>query len=188
LANSTATLFSLDVYKKLIDRAASERRTVIIGQIASFVSLVIAALLAPTVSEAGVFKFFQTRVTYLATPFISVLLMGIFWRRTNYAGALFGMIGGCAIQIALAYGLPAIWPKLNFLYIAFIAQLIIMIGIAIVSLFTAPPREEQWRPFRWSPALLRNLADEKSRPWYQSFWLWAGIYAAAWVGIYAWFW
>jgi hypothetical protein len=65
---------------------------------------------------------------------------------------------------------------------------IIMAAVAGVSLITAPPREEQWRTFLWSPALLKNLSDDKPRPWYQSFWLWASLYAAIWIGIYAWFW
>ena len=47
LANSTATIFALDVYKKVINPAASERRLVWMGRMASLVALVAAALLAP---------------------------------------------------------------------------------------------------------------------------------------------
>jgi Na+/proline symporter len=42
---------------------------------------------------------FQTGVTYMATPFVSVILLGILWKRTNYTGAMAGLLGGLVIQI-----------------------------------------------------------------------------------------
>jgi SSS family solute:Na+ symporter len=188
-ANSTATLFSLDVYRKLLNPAASDREMVFVGRIASFGSLVIAALLAPVaLGEIGIFKYFQTCVTYLATPFISVMLLGILWRRANYTGALVGILGGLVIQIALGIYMPRVWPGLHWLYIAAMAQGLTMTAVVSASLSSAPPPEDRWRPFVWSPKLLKQLSDEHPRPWYQSLGLWGAIYAACWVGIYAWFW
>ena len=187
LANSTATLFSLEVYRKL-KHDASDRTLVRIGQVASLSSLVIAAIIAPSVERfGGIFAYFQTGVTYLATPFISVMLLGILWRRTNYPGALAGIIGGLLIQIALGIALPRVWPNLHFLYIASIAQALTIFVVVVTSLITSPPRPEQWQPFQWSPALLAQLKSD-ARPWYQNMWLWAGLYAAIWIGIYVWFW
>jgi SSS family solute:Na+ symporter len=187
LANSTATLFSLEVYRK-VKLDADDRTLVRVGQIASLLSLVIAALIAPSVERlGGIFAYFQTGVTYLATPFISVMLLGILWRRTNYPGAVAGIVGGLLIQIALGVLLPRRWPSLHFLYIASIAQALTILVVVVTSLATHPPRQEQWQPFQWSPALLRQLKSDV-RPWYQTLWLWAGLYAAIWIGIYAWFW
>jgi SSS family solute:Na+ symporter len=209
LANSSATLFSLEIYKKLFNPTAGDRNVVTVGRIASLLSLVVASLLAQSVEGVGIFTYFQTGITYLATPFISVMLMGILWRRTTYAAATVGIIGGFVIQFVLAILLsqngrdvvaalaqqigitvnfPHGWWNIHWLYVACIAQVIIMGGVAVVSLFTTPPREEQWRTFLWSPALLKNLSDDKPRAWYQSFWLWSSLYAAIWIGIYAWFW
>ena len=189
LSNSTATLFSLEVYRKLIRPDAGDARTVIVGQVASVLALVTAAMLAPLVPRfGGVFKYFQTGVTYLATPFISVMLLGILWRRTNYPAALFGIVGGSAIQVAAAVALPRAWSGLNFLYIAFIAQVIIIAGVVVVSLLTPPPAREHWEPFRWTPAVFTHLSVNASRAWYANVWLWAALYAVIWVGIYAWFW
>ena len=189
LSNSTATLFSLEVYRKLIRPDASDRRTVQVGRAASLLALIAAALLAPLVPHfGGVFKYFQTGVTYLATPFIAVMLLGILWRRTNYAGALFGLIGGTVIQVALAALASRAAPQLNFLYIAFIAEIITVIGVAGVSLCTPPPPPQRCEPFHWSPRVLAQLAPGGERAWKGSLWLWAGLYAAVWIGIYAWFW
>ena len=88
LSNSVATIFSFDVYKKLINRNAPDRRLIFIGRLAAVGALCIAACVAPSVEwVGGIFKYFQTGVSYLATPFISILWMGILWRRTNYPGS-----------------------------------------------------------------------------------------------------
>jgi SSS family solute:Na+ symporter len=136
----------------------------------------------------GVFRYFQTGVTYLATPFISVMLLGILWKRANYAGALFGIIGGLCIQMGLAVALPYMWPGFNYLYIAAIAEALIFLGIVIVSLMTPAPTPDRWGPFLWTPGVLKQLAIEEPRPWYQNVWLWFGIFAAIWIAIYVRYW
>jgi Na+(H+)/acetate symporter ActP len=153
------------------------------------VSLSIAALAAPAVAHfGGVFRYFQNGVTYLATPFISVMLLGLLWKRTNYPGALFGLIGGSVITLAMAFGAPAVGVHLHWLYIAAIAQAITMAGVMIVSLLTPEPAESQWRPFQWSLAALNLCDDGDRRPWYQSVRLWWAIYIVGWVYLYWRFW
>ena len=142
LANATATIFSLDIYKKLLDRGADDRRLVLVGRLASAAALAAACLVAPLVEHlGGIFKYFQTGVTYLATPFISVVLLGIFWKRTNYQGALFGIFGGTVLIVGLGVGLWAAetcwhWVHLHWLYVALLAQVLTMLGVVVVSLLT----------------------------------------------------
>ena len=59
------------------------------------------------------------------------------------SGALFGLIGGSAITLAMAFGAPAVDIKTHWLYLAAIAQAITMVGIILVSLLTSPPEEAQ---------------------------------------------
>ena len=125
----------------------------------------------------------------MATPFISVLLMGIFWRRTSYAGAIAGLIGGVFIQIALAVSLLAADIHLHWLYVGAIAQALTMLLIAVVSLNSAPPTDEQVKPFLWRMSWIRTLEEgAKKRPWWQSIKLWLILYAIAWCYIYWRFW
>jgi len=189
LANSTATIFSLDVYRRLIRPDAADSRLVWIGRVASVVSLVLAALVAPSVAHfGGVFRYFQNGVTYLATPFISVMLLGLLWKRTNYAGALFGLIGGSVITLVVALGAPWVGLHLHWLYLAAIAQAITMSGIVLVSILTLPPAESQWRPFHWTPSALMRYDEGAERPWYQRPLLWWSIYIVGWVYLYWRFW
>ncbi len=189
LANSTATIFSLDVYHKLINRQASERQLVRVGRIASASALVMAALIAPAVEHlGGIFRYFQTGVTFLSTPFITVILMGLLWKRTNYQGALFGLIGGSVIQVVVAVGASLAGFSLHWLYLAFIAQMLIVPCIILVSMKTSQPALEQWQPFHWTPRLLASYDEGTVRPWYQKPVFWFSVYAVVWILPYWFYW
>ncbi|MBI4658069.1 MAG: hypothetical protein HY735_04325 [Verrucomicrobia bacterium] len=125
----------------------------------------------------------------MATPFISVILLGIFWSRTSYAGAIAGLIGGLLIQIALAVALAFSGWRLHWLYVGAIAQLLTMLLIIVVSLRTKPPPNEQARPFLWCPRWLRAYDETAApRPWWQRVKLWFAAYALGWCYIYWRFW
>ena len=185
LVNAIATIFSLDVYHQFWRKSAGDRELIITGQVSGGAALLIASLMAPFVASVGLFTYFQTGITYMATPFISVLLMGIFWRRTSYWGAIAGLIGGIIIQITLVF-LFWIWGvSLHWLYVGAIAQVLTMLLITLVSEYSPKPAPEQVKPFLWRPAWLRQLNEEtRCRPWWQKISLWLGLYILAWGYIY----
>jgi SSS family solute:Na+ symporter len=189
LVNSINTMFALDIYKKRIAPEADDKKLIRVGQIFGFGALIVAGLLSPQIEKfGGIFVYFQTSLTYLATPLVSVFLMGMFWRRTNWQGALFGIVGGLIIQIAVAVGLPAMGIKWHWSYNGAIAQVLVMVGIAIVSLQFPAPAKEAWKPFKWTPNLLRNLDFGKNLPWYKTLRFWFAVYASIWFFLYWRFW
>ena len=189
LANSTATIFSLDVYQKLIHPGASDAKLVRVGRAVSVTALAAAALLAPAVESAGgIFRYFQTGVTYLSVPFITVILFGFFWKRANYAAGVFGLTAGLAIPVLVAVSLPRFGIDLHWLYNGFIAQILISIGFVIVALSTPPPDPLEVKTFLWSPRLLTQYDEGERRPIYLRVSFWWGIYAIVWFYLYWKFW
>ena len=191
LVNSTSTLFSTDIYKKFINKDASDRQMVHIGRTASFVALLIAACISPIVGKFGIFNFFQNALNFVACPFMITMLMGMFWKRVNYPAAMFGLVGGIIIQIIVAVifsGQIEGIPYLHFQYVGAIAQVIIGIGIAIIALSTAPPDYRKVNPRLWSFKLLKAYDAGEPRPWYQQLKVLWGTVAVIWFGIYFWFW
>ena len=189
LANSTATIFALNIYKRSIRPQSTDRELVTAGRIAAFLALALAACLAPSVERlGGIFRYFQTGATYLATPFISVILLGLLWKRANYAGALFGILGGIVIQAVVATGVAMSGIQVHWLYTGFAAQLMTMTGVVIVSLRSAPPTKEQIESLVWRPALLNQYSGGVPRPWYKSLLLWFGVYATIWTYLYWRYW
>lgn len=194
LVNSTSTMFAADIYKKLIHKGASDHEMVRVGRIASFAALLIAACISPIVGElGGVFKFFQNALTYIACPFMATVLMGILWKRVNYAAGLFGLVGGFFIEVALGVLFSGSFenlgfPKLHFFYIGGIGEVIIIIGMIIVTLATNPPDYSKIAPYIWSPKVLSAYDEGVHRPWYKQVKLWYAIMAAVWLSIYWYFW
>jgi SSS family solute:Na+ symporter len=188
LANAVGTIFSLNVYRRALRPKATDRELIRAGRVAAGTALALACLAAPLVAKVGIFRYFQTGVTYMATPFISVILLGVLWRRTNYAGALAGLVGGLIIQIGLALSLWALNVQLNWLYVGSIAQGLTMVLVVVVSLLTTAGSAPQYESLIWKPALLSTYDEGIQRPWYQQVKVWFGLYTILWVGIYWWFW
>ena len=189
--NSASTMFSNDLYKKLIHKGASDREMVRVGRIASFIVLMLAAVLSPIVGLFGTFKFFQFTLTAIAIPFMATILMGVLWKRVNYPAALFGLVGGVLITVSLLCtfsGRMGSIPELHFFYIGGIAEVIIMIGIAIVALSTPPPDYDKIAPYIWRPQLLQAYDEGIRRPWYQQLKFWCSVVVIIWLYIYWKFW
>ena len=183
LVNSTSTLFSTDIYKKFIHKKATDREMVRVGRIASFAALLIAAAISPIVGDlGGIFQFFQIALTYIACPFMATVLMGILWKRVNYAaGALRpGRRSGhpsrsgewCSAGCS-----PRAFPSCTSSTSAASAEVIILVGIVIVTLLTAPPDYAKIAPYVWRAQLLRAYDEGVRRPWYQQLKFWCGIVA-----------
>jgi SSS family solute:Na+ symporter len=189
--NSASTLFSTDLYKKLIHPAATDQEMVRVGRIASFIVLALAAVMSPVVGLFGIFKFFQFALTAVAIPFMATILLGVLWKRMNYPAAIFGLLGGVVITSAMMLVFSGAFPgiqELHFFYIGGIAEVVIMVGIIVVSLCTAPPDYERIAPYVWRPALLKSYDEGVRRPWYQQLKLWFGIVTVIWFYLYWRFW
>jgi SSS family solute:Na+ symporter len=101
--NSSATLFSLDIYKKFINPDASTRNVVIVGQVCSFVVAVFAVIAAPTFfyGRDAIFGFFQKLNGVYFIPILAIMLVGLVNRTVNGMSALITLIVGL---IAMSLG------------------------------------------------------------------------------------
>jgi SSS family solute:Na+ symporter len=188
LANSVGTIFSLDVYRRFFRPQANDRQLILAGRVASGAALVLACAAAPMVEHVGIFRYFQTGVTYMATPFVSVILLGILWKRTNYPAALAGLIGGLIVQVSLALLFWNLGIELHWLYVGFLAQVITMGLIVAVTLATQHVAPVNSDLLQWRPELLTQLGRGEQRPWFKQVKFWFALYAILWVAIYWRFW
>ena len=104
-ANSIATIFTLDVYKKVINKTADESRQVIIGRITVVVSLVMAILIAPYlgIEKKGGFQYIQEYTGFVSPGIFAMFLLGFFWKKTTSNAALFATIGGFLLSVAFKW-------------------------------------------------------------------------------------
>jgi SSS family solute:Na+ symporter len=156
LFNSSATLFTVDIYEK-IRPGASEKRLVLVGRIATVVVVGAGLIWIPVmkfISGGGLYQYLQSVQGYLAPPITAVFLLGLFFKRINARGALVGLsvgfiIGMTKLTVQALYGagivsgglLGAI-GELNFLYASGWLFLISILVVVFASL-SAPQQPDE---------------------------------------------
>ena len=122
-ANSIATIYTLDIYKKYVNKQAPDTKLVWIGRVSVIVALVIAIIVNWQdflgIGSAGGFIFIQKYTGYISPAIFSVFLLGFFWKGTTSKAAIAGIIGGLAIMVLFDRYLPGIAGENTFLYTAY---------------------------------------------------------------------
>ena len=78
MINSTSTIFTMDIYKSLFNKEATDIQMVKVGRISGFVALMISLFIAPQLGTLGqVFQFIQ-EYTGIVSPYFSSFLNGSF--------------------------------------------------------------------------------------------------------------
>ena len=114
-ANSIATIFTLDVYKKVFNKEASEKNLVLTGKITIVVAMILAVIISPFLGiDKGGLKFIQEYTGFVSPGIFAMFILGFFWKRTTSAAALFATIGGFILSVVLKF-LPQ-YMDLSFLY------------------------------------------------------------------------
>lgn len=124
MLNSTSTIFTMDIYKPYIKKDASERNLVTIGRVSAFAALIIGSLVAPllkTVPQA--FQYIQEYTGLVSPGILAVSLIGLFWKKVNTRGAIWGAI--LSIPFAL-------FLKLDFIGLPFMDQMMYTFVFTIV--------------------------------------------------------
>jgi len=118
-ANSIATIFTLDIYKKAINRNADERHLVRTGKITVVVAMLLAILMSLIIGEKLMgegkqgFNYIQEYTGFVSPGIFAMFLLGFFWKRTTSNAALFATIGGFILSCVLKF-LP-MWVNLDWL-------------------------------------------------------------------------
>ncbi|UOQ64273.1 sodium/sugar symporter [Hymenobacter volaticus] len=102
-ANSIATIFTLDIYHKVFNPEASEKRLVSVGKIAVVVAMLLGVLIAPHlgIDKKGGFEFIQEYTGFVSPGIFAMFILGFFWKRTTSSAALFATIGGFVLSVIL---------------------------------------------------------------------------------------
>lgn len=160
LFNSTASLFTVDIYEKLRP-GTSERHLVTVGRMATAVVVVLGLLwipVMPMISKGGLYQYLQSVQGYLAPPITAVFLLGLFVSRINNRGAVWGLglgfvLGMLKLTIQALFGKgkiekPAALAAIgdfNFLYFSGVLFLISVAVVIVMSYSSPPPDSERIR-------------------------------------------
>jgi SSS family solute:Na+ symporter len=151
--NSTSTLVTIDVYKKLRP-LASERQLVLFGQVVTAVLVGLGLLWIPVMKliSAQLYQYLQSVQAYISPPIAAVFLLGVMWKRVNAQGAMAALISGFvlgAIRLIAELNKSSLdgmllgYASMNFLHFALFLFVICTVILVAVSLATPPPPPEK---------------------------------------------
>jgi SSS family solute:Na+ symporter len=130
-ANSISTIYSLDIYKRFINKDADDKTVVRMGRIVILAAFIIALAIAPALKSFGQgFAYIQEFTGFISPGIVAMFLMGFFWKRSNSNGALAATLLSIPLSALFKYAQPAM-PFLNRMGWVFLIcmALIILFGL-----------------------------------------------------------
>lgn len=196
LFNSTATLFTVDFYKRLKPQS-SEKHLVNVGRVATCVVILLGMAWIPFLQELGrgqLYTYLQLVQALIAPSIAAVFMVGIFSagvsRHSGLIGIVAGFIFGMSRLVLQAvhemYGVQ--WPSfiqayvdLNWLYFSFFLFVFTCALIFVVSKFTPRPAAGELAGLTYSTVSAAQNAEER-----QSYGFWEIFHSCVILGIIAW--
>ena len=122
-ANSISTIFTLDIFKKYINKDADEKKLIWTGRLAIVASMIVAVIFTWNdtlgIGGEGGFTFIQKYTGFISPGVFAIFLLGMFWKRTTASAALVGILTGFLLSVFFNSYAVSIFGKETLLYTAF---------------------------------------------------------------------
>lgn len=122
-ANSISTIFTLDIYKKYINKEAGDKRMVWVGRAVVLISMIVAIAFTWEdllgISSEGGFTYIQKYTGYISPGVFAMFIMGMFWKRTTGTAAVVGLLTGFGLCIFFNEFAPQVFGNETWLYTAY---------------------------------------------------------------------
>ncbi|XP_062049313.1 sodium/glucose cotransporter 4 isoform X2 [Lepus europaeus] len=163
--NSSSTLFAVDVWRRLRNKA-TEQELMVVGRVFVVFLVVVSILWIPLIQSSNsgqLFDYIQSVTSYLAPPITALFLLAIFCKRVTEPGAFWGLMFGLGVgllRMVLEFSYPApacgevdrrpaVLKDFHYLYFALLLCGLTAIVIVTVSLCTAPIPVEKLARLTW---------------------------------------
>ena len=130
--NSTATIFSLGIYKRHLKKDATEKQLVWIGKLTSIILAICAIMAAPLVAGApeGLYQLLQQLNGIFFIPIASIIIAGLFLPKISAMGAKIGLLVGLTFYILTVFIFPINIHFVHIWGIEFILNMLVMFGVS----------------------------------------------------------
>ena len=187
--NSASTIITIDLYKKLAKREATERQQVRFGRWSGAAVLLASIWIAIyfTTTTTTLFEKIQTVFFFIAPPFAVIFTLGVLWKRANATSAVVTIIAGFIFSWALfRYELLGQYNTFN--HRALAAWIFCMAVMIPTALLTAPPPKEKTEGIIWNKSYLSLPPEERRKYRGLKDWrIWWAVFVGIVLSIYGFF-
>jgi len=174
LFNSSATLFTVDFYKKYRPDS-SEKHLVLVGRVATATVVVLGILWIPVMKFIAdvLYEYLQNVQSLIAPAIAAVFIMGVFSKKSTAAAGLAGLVVGFIIgmfRLVLMIFQNRLDPEgflyafvdINWLHFCILLFFFCLLLIWVVSQFTERPDEVRIRGLTYGSATPEQLAETRA--------------------------
>ncbi len=132
IANSTSTIFTMDIYRNYISKNASQGRLVLVGRSVVVIAFIIALCVAPALGALDqAFQFIQEYTGFVSPGVVAIFLVGLFWKKASASAALMAALLTIPLSAGLKYLAPGI-PFIDRMGIVFILLVVMMVVLSLL--------------------------------------------------------
>jgi solute:Na+ symporter, SSS family len=176
MLNSASTIFTMDIYRRILDPGASQRRLLLLGRVTTAAFVVAGCLLAPRLADpefGGVFEYIQRFQGYIWPGVVAAFLFGMLVPQAPAAAGVAALLCG-----PILYGLfQRLAPDVHFLIqVALTFQLVLAV-MGLITFFrplesprVLPVRKELELKTAWDVKLAGGLVLAAVAAFYIIFW------------------
>jgi cation/acetate symporter len=140
-----ANALSHDVYYKMVDPQADTKRRLVVSRVLLIVVAIFAAWLAST-KPSDILSMVAWAFSLAASGLFPALVLGVWWKRANKAGAIAGMASGFAVcliyLIGTRYGGMDLWFGVRNISAGLFGIPVGFVVMIVVSMMTPAPSSE----------------------------------------------
>jgi SSS family solute:Na+ symporter len=200
LYNSSATLFTVDFYKKFKPQAP-EKELVRVGRIATMVVVVLGILWIPVMKGIGkvLYAYLQDVQSMLAPGIAAVFLLGVASKRITPKAGFYGLVSGFILgmtrlgfvvlggNLSPENPLYKVFLAPNWLHYEIVIFFIVIVLMIVTSMFTTKPDPIAIRGLYFGSATAEEKAATRAS-WNNWDLLFSGIVIAVIIAFYIYFW
>ncbi len=149
MLNSTSTIFTIDIFKRIIRPASPEKQQVLVGRITTLVAVVAGCLLAPQLADPrfkGVFNYIQQFQGYIWPGVVAAFVMAFVLPKAPGPAGVAALVAGPLLYgiFQFTYGDPGSGEGLHSLhfliqvFLTFVIVALLMVAIALAAPLTEP--------------------------------------------------
>ncbi|QJX48206.1 sodium/solute symporter [Hymenobacter taeanensis] len=121
--NSISTIFTLDIYKRYLNKDATEKKQVWVGRLTILAAVVLSVAMTWKdllgIGGEGGFQFIQKYTGFISPGILAIFLLGMFWKRTTATAGIVGILAGFALSVFFNNYAPTVLGTETVLYTAF---------------------------------------------------------------------
>jgi SSS family solute:Na+ symporter len=121
--NSISTIFTLDIYKRYLNKDASEKKQVWVGRFTILAAMALSVAFTWKdllgIGGEGGFQFIQKYTGFISPGILAVFLLGMFWKRTTAQAGIVGILAGFVLSVFFNNYAPSVLGNENIMYTAF---------------------------------------------------------------------